>query len=391
MVSQYTLRMPKVSVHSIGAGGGSVVWIDEGGLLRVGPRSAGSRPGPACYGLGGTEPTVTDADLLLGYIDPDGFLGGRMKLNRDRAVAAFAEVGSQIGMEPEEVAWGAFQIVNAQMSDLIRKSTIEMGHDPRECVLIAYGGSGPTHAAFYGADIAAKDTLILPDATAFSAEGMLTCGISHSAEVSRLVRSPLNTEDIRQITSTLTQLADHVRAQFVGEGIKGDIAFTQTLGIRYRQQVHSLDVDVTSEDLADADSLLARFHERYARKYGGGALLDGGGVEIERHRVTGRYATAAVTFHKAGAAAQADPSAAFKRTRPVSFGLDGFSETNVYDGQLLGPGNVIPGPALIERMGASVVIPPGRTATVDRYLTLRLGTGTSEVTRPLQTASEVPA
>jgi N-methylhydantoinase A len=390
VVSQYTLRMPKVSVRSIGAGGGSVVWIDEGGLLRVGPRSAGSRPGPACYGLGGDEPTVTDADLLLGYIDPDSFLGGRMRLDRERAFTAFAGVGRRIGMEAEEVAWGAFQIVNAQMSDLIRKSTIEMGHDPRDCVLIAYGGSGPTHAAFYGADIAARDTLILPDATAFSAEGMLTCGISHSAELSRLVRSPLQRQDIEQITTTLDHLEAQVRAQFGSERIVDGLVFTRTLGIRYRLQVHSLDVDVTDEDLATPDNLLARFRDRYARKYGSGALLDGGGVDIERHRVIGRYATAAVSFHAAGTGSAEEPSRAKKSTRPVCFGPGGFTETNIYDGEQLAPGNVIAGPALIERMGASVVIPPGRSATVDQYLTLRLGQPTSR-TATAQTLTEVSA
>jgi N-methylhydantoinase A/oxoprolinase/acetone carboxylase beta subunit len=391
VVSQYTLRMPKVSVHSIGAGGGSIVWIDEGGLLRVGPRSAGSRPGPACYGLGGAEPTVTDADLLLGYIDPDAFIGGRMKLDRERAIEACATVGRQLGMEPEEVAWGAFQIVNAQMSDLIRKSTIEMGHDPRDCVLIAYGGSGPTHAAFYGADIAAKDTLILPDATAFSAEGMLTCGISHSAEISRLVRSPLAQDDIAQIKSALEVLENQVRALFESEGIGDAIAFTRTLSIRYRLQVHSLDVDVSDEDLASPENLLARFRDRYARKYGSGALLDGGGVELDRHRVSGRYATAAVQFRESDVSGEADPAAALKHTRQVCFGSEGFSNTNIYDGNKLVAGNEIPGPALIERMGASVVIPPGRTATVDRYLTLRLGQSDNRAAHTTQTPTEVPA
>ena len=391
VVSQYTLRMPKVSVHSIGAGGGSVVWVDEGGMLRVGPRSAGSRPGPACYGLGGTEPTITDADLLLGYIDPGNFLGGRMQLDRERATAAFAAVGSELGMEPEEVAWGAFQIVNAQMSDLIRKSTIEVGHDPRDCVLIAYGGSGPTHAAFYGADIAAKDTLIVPDATAFSAEGMLTCGITHSAEVSRLLRSPLDHADLERIRNSLASLEDQVRRQFASERLTDAINVTRTLSIRYRLQVHSLDVEVTDEDLTSSDNLLARFRERYARKYGSGALLDGGGIEIERHRVIGRYATAAAGFHAAGVAESDDPSVALKRTRPVCFGSDGFTETNIYDGQRLQPGHIVVGPALIERVGASVVIPPGRAAAVDQYLTLRLGGSVNEPPAAVQTVTELTA
>ena len=156
VVSQYSLRFPKISVRSIGAGGGSIAWIDPGGLLRVGPQSAGSTPGPACYGRGGTQPTVTDADLVLGYLDADAFLGGRMKLDRDLALRALASVGERLSMEAEEVAIGIFRIINSHMADLIRKATIEQGHDPRECVLIAYGGAGPTHAAFYGRDIGSK-------------------------------------------------------------------------------------------------------------------------------------------------------------------------------------------------------------------------------------------
>ena len=195
VVAQYSLRMPKVLVHSIGSGGGSIAWLDEGGLLRVGPQSAGSRPGPACYGAGGTEPTVTDADLVLGYLDADNFLGGRMRLDRDLALRALAALGEKLGMEPEEVAVGVFRIINSQMADLIRKSTIEQGHDPRECVLVAYGGAGPTHAVFYGHEIGSKAILVLADSTVFSAEGMLTCDITHTAEISRVRRDALHARE----------------------------------------------------------------------------------------------------------------------------------------------------------------------------------------------------
>ncbi len=132
VVAQYTLKLPKLLVHSIGSGGGSIGWIDEGGLLRVGPQSAGASPGPACYGRGGIEATVTDADLVLGYLDADSFLGGRMRLDRDLALAALARLGASLGLDAEEVAVGVFRIINSQMADLIRKSTIEQGHDPRE-------------------------------------------------------------------------------------------------------------------------------------------------------------------------------------------------------------------------------------------------------------------
>src|SRR5579862_909233 len=245
VVAQYSLRMPKVLVHSIGSGGGSIAWLDEGGLLRVGPQSAGSRPGPACYGAGGVEPTVTDADLVLGYLDPDAFLGGRMRLDRELALRALAALGGRLGMEPEEVALGVFRIINSQMADLIRKSTIEQGHDPRECVLVAYGGAGPTHAAFYGREIGARSILVLADSTAFSAEGMLTCDITHTAEISRVVGTPFTAESLAGMTARFEALERRVMEQFAAEGAPAsDVALRRTLGVRFRQQVHSVEVEV---------------------------------------------------------------------------------------------------------------------------------------------------
>src|SRR5207244_6448923 len=143
--------------------------------------------------------TVTDADLVLGYLNPDSFLGGRMRLERELAVRELTRLGVSLGMEAEEVAIGVFRIINSQMADLIRKSTIEQGHDPRECVLVAYGGAGPTHAVFYGHDIGSKAILVLADSTVFSAEGMLTCDVTHTAELSRRLYTPFRASDLPEI------------------------------------------------------------------------------------------------------------------------------------------------------------------------------------------------
>jgi N-methylhydantoinase A len=386
VVGQYSLRMPKVLVDSIGAGGGSIAWIDEGGLLRVGPQSAGSRPGPACYGLGGTSPTVTDADLALGYLDPESFLGGRIRLDRDLALRELARLGRPLGMEAEEVAVGVFRIINSEMADLIRKSTIEHGHDPRECVLIAYGGAGPTHAAFYGRDIGARAILVLADSTAFSAEGMLTCDVTHTAEISRQLRTPLSDEELAQITARFDELERRVMAQFAAEGTSGgDVALTRTLGVRFRQQVNTVEVEVDPGLLTreGADRVLERFFQRYAQIYGEGALL-AAGQELELHRVVGTRAIERVAFpvrEEAGA----DAVGALKGERDAYFEPLGFTATRVYDGELLAAGNVVPGPAVVERMGDSVLVPPGYEAVVDRYLSLRL----SAVAAPV--AAEEPA
>jgi N-methylhydantoinase A len=374
VVSQYVLKIPKVSVESIGAGGGSIAWLDEGGLLRVGPQSAGSRPGPACYGLGGTQPTVTDADLVLGYLNPGAFLGGRMDLDRDLALKALTPLGTALGMEPEEVALGVFRIINAHMGDLIRKSTIEQGHDPRECVLVAYGGAGPTHAAFYGHEIGSKAILVLADSTAFSAEGMLTCDITHTEQVSRQLTTPVGDAELAEMNETYAGLERRVLEQFEREGVGADdVVLARTLGVRYRLQVHTIDVevDVGTLDQEALARVAARFEERYGQLYGEGALLAGGGLEFETHRVVGTRRLERITF-PAHEPAGEDASGAITGEREAYFEPDGFRSTPVYDGHRLQAGNVLAGPAIVQRMGDSVVIPPDYEAVVDQYLTLRL-------------------
>ena len=374
VVAQYTLKLPKVLVHSIGSGGGSIGWIDEGGLLRVGPQSAGSMPGPACYARGGVDATVTDADLVLGYLDADSFLGGRMRLDRELAVEALARLGSELGMEPEEVAVGIFRIINSQMADLIRKSTIEQGHDPRECVLVAYGGAGPTHAAFYGHEIGTRAILIPRDSTVFSAEGMLTCDVTHTAEMSRRTSTPFTEDDLQAINARFDELEERIVGQFEDEGAqRTDVSVARAVGMRFRRQVTTLDVHVHSRPLSgdDGDLLLEAFVNRYAQVHGKGALLPGGGTDVEHYRVVGTRPIDPVKFPVHDDEGE-DAAGALKGERPAHFEDVGFTATLVYDGDRLGAGNVVAGPAVIERMGDSVVVPPGYTAAVDGYLTLRL-------------------
>jgi N-methylhydantoinase A len=374
VVAQYSLRMPKVLVDSIGAGGGSIAWLDEGGLMRVGPQSAGSRPGPACYGMGGTEPTVTDADLVLGYLSPDSFLGGRMRLNRDLALRALDRLGAALGMAAEEAALGVFRIINAQMADLIRKSTIEHGHDPRECVLVAYGGAGPTHAAFYGHDIGAKAILVLADSAVFSAEGMLTCDVTHTVDLSRQLSTPFSEADLAQVTGRFAELERRLLRQFEAEGSSRDeVSLARTVGVRFRQQIHAVEVDVDPGPFTReaADRVLERFVERYGRVYGKGALLAGGGYEVELHRVVGTRAVEPVAFPEHESQGP-EASHAIRGERRAYFEPAGFTSARVYAGDALQAGNLIRGPAIVERMGDSVVVPPGYEAAVDCYLNLRL-------------------
>jgi N-methylhydantoinase A len=355
VIARHSLRMAKVLVESIGAGGGSVAWRDEGGLLRVGPRSAGSTPGPACYGRGGREPTVTDADLVLGYLDPAAFLGGAMTLDRDAALGALARLGAELGLEPEELAAGIFRIINAQMADLIRKTTIAQGHDPRECVLVAYGGAGPTHAAFYGADIAVKEILIPAGSTAFSAEGMLTCD---------RIRVALGA-DQRSLQALERGLLD----QFEREGVAPqDVRIERFVEAHYGQQVQTLAVHVEP-----GDEVAPRFEALYEQTFGPGSGLAGSPVQIAGVRVV---ATLPLEHRPPQEQADGgpDPTPALRGFRDVHFG--DWINTPVYQGEALEPGNVVAGPSIVERMGDSVVVPPGHEARVDERLTLHLRAST---------------
>jgi N-methylhydantoinase A len=374
VVAQYSLRMPKVLVHTIGAGGGSIAWIDEGGLLRVGPQSAGSSPGPACYGFGGARATVTDADLVLGYLDPDGFLGGRMKLDRELSLRALGELGRELGMEAEEVALGVFRIINSQMADLIRKTTIELGHDPRDCVIAAYGGAGPTHAVFYGHEAGAKSIVIPQESTVFSAAGMLTCDITHTADATQPHVGPLGGDQFAQIRERLELLQTRLTEQFVLEGSDPEtISYTRQLGVRFQSQANEFNIEV-DEALLDPEhpnALRESFLERYAYIFGSGAILPGAEIEVDLHRVVGTQAVEHQT-RRAQELTGEDPEAAQRGTRRVYFERLGYVSTPVYDGYALASGNLVTGPAIIVRMGDSVVVPPGYRARTDEYLSLRL-------------------
>jgi len=371
---QYVIYMPKVDVSSIGAGGGSIAWIDGGGVLRVGPQSAGSRPGPACYGQGGEQPTVTDADLVLGYLDPQGFLGGRMKLDVGAARRAIARIAEPLGLSIEEAAVGVARIINAHMGDLIRKSTIEKGIDPRNCVVLAYGGAGPTHAVFYGANIRSQAIVIPPESTVFSALGMLTCDVTHIDEASQLRVSPFDRDDVKALAEQFDKTEANVLGRFSKEGWERErVALQRHIGMHYLRQVHVVDVPVAGGPITSATltEIQETFQQMYARIYGEGSVLKRGGVELERVRVTGTVTIDPIPLTQSEQASE-DPSAAFKGTRPAYFEAERFGDTAVYAGDLLQAGNRIDGPAIIERMGDSVVLPSGFEAVIDHTLTLKI-------------------
>ena len=369
VLDRFTLRLPKLRIKSIGAGGGSIAWLDETGVLRVGPRSAGAIPGPACYGRGGMSPTVTDADLVLGYLSADSFLGGRMHLDVDRARKALASVGGPLGMSEVEVAHGIFRLINAHMADLIRKCTVESGYDPRDFVLVACGGAGPTHAAYYALDVEAKSIYVTPTSTVFSAFGMLTTPMLHLAEESVAYETPLSAEQLDLIKTKLARLKTRLVERFAAEGIDtAKVKWRPLALVRYKLQRHSLQVEVPLDGLPNEAFLRNAFDQKYAATYGEGTGYREASIEIIVLRMEGTFRDFQPILRKLPEADQRNPAAAMKARRPAYFPeAGGFTDTPIYAGERLLFGHVLQGPALVERMGDTALIPPGFSGRVDVF------------------------
>lgn len=270
----------------------------------------------------------------------------------------------------EDVAAGIVTILNAQMADLIRKCTVDRGFDPRDFVLMAYGGAGPTHAAFYAADVGAKALVIFAHSTVFSAFGMLSAGVVHTADRSCPLRTPLGEADSARADATLADLERAVLSQFAGEGAPATaIRLRRSAFLRYQMQVHALEVEVPGGRLTHggAEALLRAFEVKYAAVYGEGTGFGQAGMELVSFRVEGTYAPFALQLG-AAAPGKEDPAEALVGRRPAFFeAAGGFVPTDVYRGDHLRPGHLLGGPALVERMGDTLVIPPQHRGRVDGH------------------------
>jgi N-methylhydantoinase A len=369
VVGQYSLLVPMIDLESIGAGGGSIAWID-GQRLRVGPKSAGSSPGPACYGWGGEEPTVTDADLVLGYLNPDYFLGGRMKLSLHAAEQAMRErIANQLfAGDVVAAAAGIREIIDAQMADLIRKTTVERGHDPREFTVIAYGGSGPVHCGAYAAELGAQRVVVPPNATVYSAFGAAISDLHHSFQVARRSAAP---GDLAAIRADLSALEERARAVLASEGVQGgEMRVSLWTEMHYRRQFYELRIPVgtSAEDVDEPalESIRRRFEGEYVRRYGSGARHGEDRIEYVRFGVDaiGRTPRPAIVPEPLNDVS----AAAAKGERSVYWPeLEGFVDTALYDGAALAPGSAVEGPAVIEHAGTAIVVHPGQRAQVDAF------------------------
>jgi N-methylhydantoinase A len=368
IVGQYSLVMPMLEIASLGTGGGSIAWVEPvTKTLKVGPGSAGATPGPACYDMGGTEPTVTDCDLILGYINPDYFLGGRMKLNKEKAIEAVkSKIADPLGMSVTEAAAGVFAITNAHMSDLIQKMTIGKGYDPRKCVMFAYGGAGPVHAHGYGR--AAKLIFVPSTAAIYSAVGALMADIVRTCELGDPAFAPVN---IDRVNRNFANLEGVVLKKLRAAGFKeGEITVKRNIDLRYGRQVNEVHTPVPLGVLGtnDLERVYDEFERLYEQLYGQGAAYREGGIQLVTYGVEARAAMIkpVLARHKVKTP---NPSGALKAKRDVFFSeYKDFVSTNVYDNERLQAGNVISGPAVIETPITSIVIAPDQTGKVDEYL-----------------------
>ena len=359
------IKAPVIDMIEIGAGGGSIASIDEVGLLRVGPHSAGADPGPACYARGGTEPTVTDANLLLGYYDPKFFLGGRMGLDRDAAERALATVGAKLGLSPIDTAWGIHRMVVENMAAAARIHIVEKGKDPRAYAMVGFGGAGPAHAAEVARVLGVKQVLIPPASGAASALGFLAAPLSFEQVRSHpvLLNAPGAAGTIDAILRELTNAA---RSRLT------DTELTERFAdMRLEGQMHEITVRLPDGPITDATMPKIReaFATAYAARYT--SVYAGVGVMAVSFRVRCRGPLPRLSLTEAGAH---PTGSARKGTRPAWF--DGsFADAPVYDRYGLAPGDCIAGPAIIEERESTTVIQSGDTLTVDSSGTLTIEIG----------------
>ena len=376
--AKYPVALPIIDVTSIGAGGGSIAWVEpDTGVLRVGPQSAGASPGPACYGAGGTEPTVTDANVVLGGIDPANFLGGRMRLDLDLALEAVrTQVAHPLGLEADVAAARIVDIVNSQMADLIRRVTIERGLDPAGFTVFAYGGAAGMHAGAYASKLGCRHVVVPRAAAVFSAFGIGMSDVKRVAMVSDPSRAPF---DLARWRERFGELEASLRREFEDEHLPTrDLALQRSVELQFSGQVHALRVPVEAADLELDDGgerVIDRFIERYEAKYGRGTAYRKAGVEAMTFVVEG---VAGMPLPQAEPLADegADPAAALRGRRPIYLpGGVGLQTADVYSAEALRPGNELCGPAIVEAEDTTVLVPPGQRLWVDGFLNLRIEVG----------------
>lgn len=369
-IAQYHVATPMVDITAIGAGGGSIATVVNG-KLRVGPESAGAYPGPVCYGRGGTQVTVTDADLVLGVIDPDNFLGGRMDIDRAAAERAIQTlIAEPMGITTIDAAAGIRHIVDSRMADTLRELTVGRGHDPRDFVLYAYGGAGPMHCAGFGAELGVNSILVPATSMAHSAYGALSADIHHNAERSEVFRStpgsiaPWEEFDVAEIHSIFEDLEKDALAKLKGDNVApADMMVTRAVDMRYRSQTHELIIPVSGEltDWESLKNLVGLFEKTYEETYGKGSGFREAGIELTTFRVAGIGRTFKPTFSKI------KPGVPVQRPSRKVFDVraDEWYDVVVLDWESMQPGSSFDGPLIIEHPTTTVYVASQQMVGID--------------------------
>jgi N-methylhydantoinase A len=372
-VGRDEIALPSVAVRTVGAGSGSIAKVGHG-LLQVGPESAGAVPGPACYGRGGTLPTVADADVVLGYVNPENFLAGRLRLDVDRARQAIdRHVAEPLGLSTEEAAEGIKTIVDSRMADLIRTATIQQGYDPADFVLYAYGGAGPTHAFAYGSELGIGEMIVPLTASVHSAFGIAASDLTVAEELSDPIISPPGTEDYASVIDAgavnerFERLTERALGRLDSAHVDvGTVHVDRFIEMRFRFQIHVLTVPVPAGPLDDdgVRALVRRFIDTYEARFGEGSAFEAAGVELTTFRVVARRPNERPALQRLPNGSTNGASGA--RTRPV------FQAGEWHDARVVGhhdarPGTVLEGLSIIEMTDTTIVIGADQRGVVDEY------------------------
>lgn len=372
-VNRFAMALPSMEINTIGAGGGSIAWIDDGGLLHMGPQSAGADPGPACYGRGGTEPTCTDANLVLGYLSASYFAGGRLQLDEIAARHAIEQrIATPLKLSLVEAAQGMFHVINVAMAAAIREISVQKGFDPREFPLVCAGGAGPLHGAAIAEELGIERVFVPRDSSVFCASGMLHSDLKHDhvRSFARVLHPPgPDRVQVRAgVRALLREMRVQGRAALKAEGIAPERQqWRHALDLRYAGQYHEVTVDVPTDllDRADWATVADLFHSQHDRLYGYALRDEGTPVELLSLRVTAVGITEKPTLKRQPRSAST-PRDALKGRRAVYLpGRTVSTKVPVYDGERLQHGQHFNGPALIESANTSILVPPLWAADID--------------------------
>jgi N-methylhydantoinase A len=371
VVHGYPIKAPMLDIHTVGAGGGSIAHVDAGGLLKVGPRSCGAFPGPVCYDKGSTEPATTDANVVLQTLNPTHLLGGRMAVRQDLAKESIARLADQLGLGVMETAQGILSVVTANMARAIRVISVQRGHDPRDYTLMAFGGAGPLHAARLARELDMKRVLVPRNPGILCAMGLLLTDLRADFAATRLMA--LAPESVQAISEGFATLTARATDWFDHEEITAENRqLTRTADMRYAGQNYELAVPLPEGPVnaATLEALSAGFENLHRQRYG--FVADGETVQVVTLRLeaTGLVRKAVLPIYPD---AGPDATGAIIGERPVWFPEAGdFVTTPIYSREELKPGNLFSGPAIVEQMDTTTVVPPGMDARVDSYLNLIL-------------------